>query len=226
MSRFRGALKYEVDWDSDGAYAHALSDVTAAVDGDFTALFGASKLSNPDRPILKPLVGGVTLMGDNYAPRSSPAFTPVELRLRRRFRVSWSDGIVTVYLCTGWIQTPKILEPRAGTKLTRYSFEGLTKQGLQRDVELAQLTDDATTVTARTLIGDAFGYALEAYDYEATELTIFQFAGRAGEFASKFGTVAGAFPMERSTGGLGMHSPLSDPSGRWTLGRRTTLSAT
>ena len=76
MARFRGALKYEVDWLGDGLYSHGLADVTQAVDGDFTALFGAAKASNPDRPILRPLVGHVTLMGANYAPRSSPVFTP------------------------------------------------------------------------------------------------------------------------------------------------------
>ena len=68
MARFRGALKYEVDWLDDGLYGHGLSDVTEAVDGDFMALFGSAKSSNPDRPILKPLVGNVTLMGVNYAP--------------------------------------------------------------------------------------------------------------------------------------------------------------
>ena len=218
MARFRGALKYEVDWLGDGLYAHGLSDVTEAVDGDFTALFGSAKLSNPDRPILKPLVGHVTLMGDNYAPRSSSVFTPAELRQRNRFRVSWSDGVATVYLCTGWMQAPKLQEPRAGTKLTRYSLEGLTQQDLRRVVSLQQLVDASTTVASRTLVEDAMESSLESYTYDPTELQIFQFEGTAGAFVSQFGTVAGVFPMEHASGGYGLHSPLADPSGQVDIG--------
>ena len=218
MARFRGALKYEVDWLGDGLYAHGLSDVTEAVDGDFMALFGAAKWSNPDRPILRPLVGHVTLMGDNYAPRSSSVFTQAQLRQRRRFRVSWSDGVATVYLCTGWIQAPKLQEPRAGTKLTRYSLEGLTQQDLRRLVSLVQLSDTSTTVVSRTLVEDALGSALESYTFDPTELTLFQFEGTAGAFVSQFGSVAGVFPMEHASGGYGLHSPLADPSGQVDIG--------
>ena len=152
-------------------------------------------------------------------PRSSPVFTPAELSQRRLFRVSWTDGTDTVFLCTGWIQAPKIQEPRAGTKLTRYSLEGLTQQDLRRVVSLVQLNElDATTVTARTLVEDALGSVLDSYTFDPAELRIFQFEGKAGAFVSQFGTIAGAFPMEHASGGYGLHSPLADPAGQVDIG--------
>ena len=221
MARFRGALKYEVDWLGDGLYAHGLSDVTAAVDGDFRALFGASKLSNPDRPILKPLVGGVTLMGDDYAPRSSPAFTPS--------RATPAPPIPGVLVGRGGHRlslhrldsgAEASQEPRAGTKLTRYNLEGLTQQDLRRVVSLVTADrHDTSTVTARTLVEDAFGSALESYTFDPTALTLFPVRGcRRAQFVSQFGTVAGAFPMEHASGGYGLHSPLADPAGQVDIG--------
>ena len=122
-------------------------------------------------------------------------------------------------LCTGWIFNPEIQEPRAGTKLTKYDLEGLTLQDMRRSVALLQITDGADTVTARTMVEQAFGNrTLESYTYDPTDLTIFQFAAKVGEFASKFGSVAGAFPMEHKSGGLGLHSPLHDPTGQLTIG--------
>ena len=218
MARYRPSLSYQVDWGNDGLYAHPESDVTVAVDSDFRAKFGTTKSSNPDRPILLPLAGGVTLMGDTFSPRSSIVFTPVELRQRRRFRVQWTDGTDTVTLCTGWILNPRIQEPRVGTKLTQYDLEGFLLEDMRRTVALLQLTNNADTVTARTMVETAFGQTLDSFTYDPTALTIFQFAGKAGGFASKFCTVAGAFPTEHKSGGLGLHSPLSDPAGQETIG--------
>ena len=214
MTRFRPTLTYEIDFGLGGDYFDPRSDVTSAVDSDLRVLFGTAKTSNPDRPILKPLTGSLTLMGAAYAPRVSTEFTPAQLRLRKRFRARWSDGADTLTLFECWIQSPRIQEPRAGTRLTRYTLEGFLLEDMRRSVSVLQLADNATTVTARTLVEQAFGEILDSYTFDPTPLTIFQFTGKAGEFASRFGTVAGAFPIEHSNGGLGLHSPLASPAGQ------------
>ena len=214
MARFRGILKYEVDWFNDGLYTHSLADVTTAVGPNFNASFGTAKDANPERAVLRPLEGSVELMGKPYDPRKSTFFTVRQLRQRRRFRVTWSDGTDTTTLCTGWILNPKRQDSRSGVTRTRFDLEGITLHDLRRDVNLVQLTDSRTTVTARGLIEEAFGYPLESYVYEPTELNIFGFEGKAGEFISQYGSVAGAYPGELSSGGLGLHSPLGNPIGQ------------
>ena len=212
MARYRGDIKYEVDWDDSGQFAHALSDVTPFVSGDFQAAYGAGRRSNPDRPTIAPLTGSVTLLGRNFAPGESAALEATVLQRRHRFRVMWDDGGTPVLLCQGWMQEPRIVDAREGYRRTRYRLEGLLTRQLAKRFALTHDTATSDTVAARALLETAFETPLSDYNYESTPLSFFQFSGSAGLLCSQFGAVAGAFPIERKEGTLAMLDPTAAPA--------------
>ena len=92
----------EVDWDDDGLYAHALSDVTERW---LTAryAYGTARRSNPQRPTVAAGRGTITLIGNEFVPGLSTVFTAAQLQTRHRLRFMLGTG--SLFHC--WLQEAK-----------------------------------------------------------------------------------------------------------------------
>ena len=193
-----------IDWDGDGTFE---DDAPWSV---INLNFGGNRRSNPQRPTIAAGRGSIVIAGLEYVPGQSSRFTEADLRTRHRFRMWQEIGANEVDLFHGWLQAGS--GPN-GDRM-QFTLEGLLERRGREEVGAAQSAALARSLdpSVLSLVSDAYGLAaLDSVQMQSTPLGIYGFSGPAARYASQFGQVAGAFPMARAEGGLGLYSPTFPP---------------
>ena len=199
----------EVDWDDDGLYAHALSDVTERW---LTAryAYGTARRSNPQRPTVAAGRGTITLIGNEFVPGLSTVFTAAQLQTRHRLR--FSLGSMSLWGC--WLQEARHAgRGTDGGVRTQFSLEGLLERPgrAQQDISQIEPLTSSTAAEVLALAQDAYGLTALDHNLTATPLGVYTFAGPAARYVSQFAQVAGALPVALRAGGLGLYDPTTAP---------------
>ena len=204
------AWQVEVDWDDDGLYAHALSDVTERWLTSRYA-YGTARRSNPQRPDRRGGRGTITLIGNEFVSGLSTVFTEAQLQTRHRMKFTLGTG--SLFHC--WIQEAKHAgRGTDGGVRTQFQLEGLLERPGRVVREIAQpaFSTTATTADVLALLQNAYGLAALEQNIAATPLGVYTFKGAAAQYASRFAQVAGALPVAHRGGGLALIDPTRVPS--------------
>ena len=210
ISLYGDGLQFLVDWDADGAFAHARSDVT---ENWYRCIFeyGTPRRTNPQRPTILAGRGSLTLLGDEFVPGRSTVFT--EAQLRRRYRLRVLQGAVVLF--EAWIDEARQERGvHAGGSAVQFRFEGILEQAGREQVKLSQ---GAAAVLANAdavvqILEDAYGLASIPVNLRDTPLGIYGFEGPVARYASQYSQVAGGFPTATKDGGLAVRDPNLTPA--------------
>ena len=200
-----------VDWDNDGQYAHALSDVSEAW-ASASYEYGTARRSNPQRPTIAPGRGQIALIGEEFVPARSTVLSAMQLELRHRIRATL--GADVLWEC--WIQEAN---HRAGSSragfTTRFRLEGLLERPGRNPVSISQLEEPINADVAAITALAQTAYGIDAADYSAniapTPLGIYGFNGPAARYISEFSQVSGALPLAGPAGELHLIDPSRAP---------------
>ena len=213
MARFNPEVTVEVDWDGDGTYGHALSDVSA--DASFNSTHGTQVQSLWSRPVFRSARGSLTLPVETYLPGKAGGISKDDARRRNAIRVRSTAGSTTTTLLEGFTSIPRVSD-----RVVRWDVEGkldrlLGEEGtVVQPVFGAETTDQATVDLWGALLGVAAG-DLDPPPVDGVSLALFTEADQpVGRLFSLYCQVAGAIPVETATGSpvLGPRQPSSEPS--------------
>ena len=213
MARTNPTVRVEVDWDGDGSYSHALSDVSASADLRFG--HGTNVTSVWYRPVVRSCQGSMSLPADTYLPgRSGGQLSQADGNRRNSVRVTVRVGTTDTSQLVGIVESPKTQRRRV-----RWQVTGLLNGLLGEPAEIKQEAQDVETTdqdfvdVIAALLGLAAG-AVDPPDSPDVELGAFEVDGRAGGLVSDYCSVASAVPLEDAAGSLvlGARAPASAPS--------------
>ena len=237
MARYRGRIRYRIDWDDSSVYSHAKADVTDDVIS-FAARHGSNTSSN-QRPLMQSMRGSIQLYGRDYIPGESTTISISQLQGKHLFYAQWqgTSGTAWVTLASGWVSGLRAdagaTAPVATMQVEGFRYEGLAERKVfTQDRSSANANDSGTETELETLFGVT---ALSsASNIPSTPLGIFSVNQSVGQTASQFALVSGTLPIERADGTPAFVDPVrSSPtlkatinSASWAISGLRSRSAT
>lgn len=200
------AIGVLADWDRDDAYNHARSDLSTYYDRLRFAI-GVARRANPQRPNMNAGAGRLTLIGEDFVPGRSGVLTQAQLRQRTKIKLNL--GAIGQF--EGWMQEGRSRDGNA----TEFKLEGLLERRSRREQQLSQNSAATTTTDATVvqLLEDAYGLDSIPINLEPIPLSLYNFSGPAGQYASLFGLVSGGLPTARGDGSMVLRDPRRRPAG-------------
>lgn len=194
----------DVDWDDAGDFSHTLATVTNNLDAlDYR--WGALRRSNPQRPLLDPGSGSMTLTGDVFA-EPSARLTEAQLRGRHRFRIRHNPrtGGTVPGDVTGWcIREDRTTASRAAGRVSVWRLVGALDDDVRAEIAVTQPASPLASNSAAfaTMLTAAVGQAVTVVS-PVVSLGAFNFAGRRGEFISEIARVLASTPYAGRSGAV------------------------
>ena len=225
MARYRGRIRYRIDWDDSSVYSHAKADVTDDVIS-FAARHGSNTSSN-QRPLMQSMRGSIQLYGRDYIPGESTTISISQLQGKHLFYAQWqgTSGTAWVTLASGWVSGLRAdagaTAPVATMQVEGFRYEGLAERKVfTQDRSSANANDSGTETELETLFGVT---ALSsASNIPSTPLGIFSVNQSVGQTASQFALVSGTLPIERADGTPAFVDPVrSSPTLKATINSAT-----
>ena len=217
MTRYNPIELHEVDWDGDGNFNNAYSDISQ-YNLKARVSYGTSRI-NLERPTVHSASGSVEVTSRVFDPNKVQGLTPNQIRRRSRYRIKSIIGSNETILFDGYILGSKVTDVEKS--IVRFSIQGRLEQPTREEVMISQPQSSTNANAASTLLLLRNAYGLD-YDIDtrmqSTPLSIYSFSGRAGSYLSRFSRIAGVFPIETANGRLELRDPtLAAPTTAITL---------
>ena len=203
---YRGTWKFLVDWNNDGQYDHALSDITDDVIR-WSIAFGGEGITELDRPRLLSARGRIRVHGNRYVAGYS-VLTRAQLATRHAIRITYD----TILVWQGEIDGGSDVALRE----VEFNCSAKHDSGLEGNTlkELARLRDDNGNSVRRDIsmlqefYASTIGQEPDDDLFQVPDLDIYEFfySGPTGGFFGRWAHIAHSVPVERSDGRLGLFS--------------------
>ena len=194
------SFRVEVDWNQDGRYAHALSDVTSNITR-YNVFFGGHQAVEDGKPYIVTAQGTFRLHGDDFLPQTSTLLEPTELNSRIRIRIFYND----IQVFDGFIKDLTVNFERT---VSSWSFEGHMYQrsshrftyGHEDSLRFAAANSDYWLTALRNASSRSLIHNIPAINLRRD----IRWDGPVGTFLQEMGKHTFTIPMENHEGNLVM----------------------